>query len=93
MTGATVLKQVQQMRLEELYERQQRRKLTMGGTAEMIGMTGRTFRRWCGHYNAEGANGLQDRRLLRASTRGARGRGVADGCPVRDSVHRLAARR
>jgi transposase len=57
------------MRFEELYARQQRRELTMGDAAEMLGVTERTFRRWRGRYEAEGAEGLQDRRLGRASAR------------------------
>jgi len=57
------------MRFEELYARQQRRELTMGDAAEMLGVTERTFRRWRGRYDAEGAEGLQDRRLGRASAR------------------------
>ena len=69
MTRATVLQEVRQMRFEELYARQQRRELTMGDAAEMLGVTERTFRRWRGRYDAEGAEGLQDRRLGRASAR------------------------
>ncbi|MEK7763203.1 MAG: ISNCY family transposase [Nitrospirota bacterium] len=69
MTRATVLQEVRQMRFEELYARQQRRELTMGDAAEMLGGTERTFRRWRGRYDAEGAEGLQDRRLGRASAR------------------------
>ena len=57
------------MRFEELYARRQRRELTMVEAAEMLGGTARTFRRWSGRYDAEGAEGLQDRRLGRASAR------------------------
>ena len=35
----------------------------------MLGVTERTFRRWSGRYDAEGADGLQDRRIGRASAR------------------------
>jgi len=69
MTRATVLQEVRQMRFEELYERRQRRELTMADAADMFGVTERTFRRWSGRYEAEGAEGLQDRRLGRASAR------------------------
>jgi len=65
MTRATVLQEVRQMRVEELYERRQRRTLTMAETAEMLGITERTFRRWSGRYDVEGAEGLQDRRIGR----------------------------
>jgi transposase len=57
------------MRFEELYERRQQRTLTIVEAAEMLGITERTFRRWSGRYQAEGAEGLQDRRLGRASAR------------------------
>ena len=69
MTWATVLQEVRQMRFEELYERRQRRTLTMTEAAEMLGITERTFRRWNGRYETEGAAGLQDRRIGRASAR------------------------
>jgi transposase len=57
------------MRFEELYGRRLRRELTMAEAAEMLGVTERTFRRWSGRYETEGAEGLQDRRLGRASAR------------------------
>lgn len=69
MTRATVLQEVRQMRFEELYERRQRRELTMAEAAEILGVTERTFRRWTGRYETDGATGLQDRRLGRASAR------------------------
>ena len=69
MTRARVLQEVRQMRFEELYERRQRRTLTMVEAAEMLGITERTFRRWSGRYHAEGAEGLQDRRIGRRSAR------------------------
>ena len=69
MTRATVLQEVRQMRFEELYARQHRRDLTMGEAAEILGVTERTFRRWRDRYDADGAEGLQDRRLGRPSGR------------------------
>ncbi len=69
MNRATVLQEVRQMRFEELYERRQRQTLTIVEAAEMLGVSERTFRRWSGRYQAEGAEGLQDRRLGRASAR------------------------
>lgn len=41
----------------------------MAEAAEVLGVTERTFRRWSGRYDAEGAEGLQDRRIGRASAR------------------------
>lgn len=69
MTRATVLQEVRQMRFEELYARRQRREITMAEAAEMLGITERTFRRWKDRYETEGAEGLQDRRIGRASAR------------------------
>jgi transposase len=69
MTRVTVLQEVRQMRFEELYERRQRRTLTMAAAAEILGITERTFRCWSGRYDAEGAEGLQDRRIGRLSAR------------------------
>lgn len=69
MTRATVLQEVRQMRFEGLYARRQRRELTMAEAAEMLGVTERTFRRWSTRYEAEGMEGLEDRRLGRASAR------------------------
>ncbi len=69
MSWTTVRQEVRRMRFEELYGRRQRRELTMAEAAEMLGITERTFRRWSGRYDAEGAEGLQDRRLGRPSAR------------------------
>lgn len=57
------------MRFEELYERRQRREITMVEAAEMLGITERTFRRWNDRYETEGAEGLQDRRIGQPSAR------------------------
>jgi len=69
MTRTTVLPEVSQMRFEERYARQHRRDLTMGEAAERLGVAERTFRRWRDRYDADGAEGLQDRRLGRPSGR------------------------
>lgn len=69
MTRATVLQEVSRTRFEELYERRQRRELTMAEAAEMLVVTERTFRRWSTRYEAEGVTGLADRRLGQASAR------------------------
>ena len=69
MTRANVLQEVRQMRFEELYTRRQRRELTMVEAAELLGVTERTFRRWSTRYETEGIEGLEDRRLGRASAR------------------------
>ena len=60
MIRARFLQEVRQMRFEELYERRQRRTLTMAEAGEMLGVTERTFRRWSGRYHAEGAEERHD---------------------------------
>ncbi|MCG3776947.1 MAG: hypothetical protein JW395_3821 [Nitrospira sp.] len=45
MTRAGVLQEVRQMRFEELYERRQRRTLTMAEAAEILGITERRPRK------------------------------------------------
>lgn len=69
MTRARILQEVRQRRFEELYARRQRRELTMAEAAEMLGVTERTFRRWSTRYEVDGAAGLADRRMGRASAR------------------------
>lgn len=69
MTRARVLQEVRRMRFEELYDRRQRRELTMVEAAEILGVTERTFRRWSTRYEADGVAGLEDQRLGRASAR------------------------
>lgn len=57
------------MRFEERYERRPRRTLTRAEAAEIVGITERTCRRWSGRDATEGVEGLQDRRIGRASAR------------------------
>jgi transposase len=59
------------MKFEEVYERTCRAVLSSGEAAEVLGVSERTFRRWRGRFEAEGAEGLYDRRLGRASARRA----------------------
>ena len=57
------------MRFEELFERRQRRTLTMAEAAEILVGTARTFRRWRGRDATEGTVGLQDQQIGRVSAR------------------------
>ena len=68
MTRATILQEVRQMRFDELCTRQHRRELTMAEAAGTLGVTERLFRRWHDRYEADGAQGLQDRRGARSYT-------------------------
>jgi len=57
------------MKFEDVYGRSYRGELSQQEAAEILGMSERTFRRWCTRYAAAGADGLYDRRLGRASAR------------------------
>ncbi len=59
------------MKFEEVYGRSYRGELSQLEAAEILGMSERTFRRYRDRFEAEGAAGLYDRRLGRASARRA----------------------
>ena len=59
------------MKFEEVYGRTHRGGLSQAEAAEVLGVSERTFRRWRDRYEAEGAEGLYDRRLGRVSARSA----------------------
>ena len=57
--------------VREVYGRTHRGGLSQAEAAEVLGVSERTFRRWRDRYEAEGADGLYDRRLGRLSARRA----------------------
>ena len=59
------------MKFEEVYGRSYRGELSQMEASEILGVSERTFRRWRDRLEAEGAEGLYDRRLGRASSRRA----------------------
>jgi transposase len=59
------------MKFEEVYDRTFGGVLSVAEAAEILGMSERTFRRWRDRFEAEGADGLYDRRLGRVSARRA----------------------
>jgi transposase len=59
------------MKFEDVYGRTYMGELSHSEAAEVLGMSERTFRRYRDRYEAEGAEGLYDRRLGRASARRA----------------------
>jgi transposase len=67
------------MKFEDVYGRWQQRRLSQTEAAEILGMSERTFRRWRDRYQDEGAAGLCDRRLGKASAKRVPG----------DQVHEL----
>ena len=67
------------MKFEEVYGRTLRGELSQAEAGEIPGMSDRTFRRWRDRFEADGAEGLYDRRLGRVSARRARCGGRGDG--------------
>jgi transposase len=59
------------MKFEEVYGRTRAGMLSQEEAAELLGISERTFRRWRGRFEAEGADGLYDRRLGKVSARRA----------------------
>jgi transposase len=59
------------MKFEEVYDRTVGGVLSVAEAAEILGMSERNFRRWRDRFEAEGADGLYDRRLGRVSARRA----------------------
>jgi transposase len=69
MKRTEVLQEVRMMRFEEIHDRFRRGRLSALEAAEWLGVSERTFRRMRGRYDMEGAAGLLDRRLGKASVR------------------------
>ncbi|WP_170991496.1 helix-turn-helix domain-containing protein, partial [Bradyrhizobium elkanii] len=59
------------MRFSSLLERTEAKELTQEAAAEVLGISVRTFQRWAERYEAEGDDGLVDRRMGRRSPRRA----------------------
>src|SRR5579863_9270534 len=71
MRRATVLWEVFVRRFEEAFEQYQDRGLTAEEAGELLGMSGRNFRRLCIRYEEDGVEGLRDRRIGKVSPRRA----------------------
>jgi hypothetical protein len=69
-----------------VFERYEASKLNQIDAAALLGISDRTFRRWCVRFDDCGEAGLLDRRLGRA---GADSAGVTDRDPVSDPLQRL----
>ena len=67
MRRASVLWEVFVTRFEDAFEQYQRRRLTGEEAGELLGMSGRNFRRLCARYEEDGIVGLRDRRLGKVS--------------------------
>jgi hypothetical protein len=69
MKRTEVLQGIRTIKFEDIYERTAARELSQVEAADILGGSERTFRRWRDRYEAEGAEGLYDRRLGRISAR------------------------
>ena len=69
MGRTEVLQGIRLMKFEEILERTRFRELSQGEAASVLGVSERTFRRWRGRFEADGAEGLYDRRLGKVSGR------------------------
>ncbi len=67
MRRTEVLEGLREMKFEEIHDRFRRGRLSLAEAADCLGVSERTFRRWRGRYDSEGAAGLLDRRLGKAS--------------------------
>lgn len=71
MRRASLLWEVYVLRFEEALERYRKRRLTADEAGELLGMSGRHFRRLIGRYEEDGRDGLRDRRVGKPSPRRA----------------------
>jgi hypothetical protein len=71
MRRTEVLQGLRLMKVEEIYDRACRGWLSQAEAAEILGVSERSFRRWRDRFEAAGAEGLYDRRLVAVSVRRA----------------------
>jgi hypothetical protein len=64
-------------RFQEAFEQYEKRRLTGEEAGELLGMSGRNFRRLCARYEEDGVEGLCDRRIGKVSPRRAPERELA----------------
>ena len=69
MRRTEVLQGLRLMKFEDVYGKTHRGELSQSEAAEILGMSERTFRRWRDRFEADGADGLYDRRLGKVSAR------------------------
>ena len=69
MRRSEALQGVRMIRFRSVLGRYDADELNQIEAAAMLGITERTFRRWCRRFEEEGESGLQDRRLGRASAK------------------------
>jgi transposase len=70
MRRTELLQELRKMRFEEVYDAWGAGRLNQEEAARILGVCGRTFRRYVGRYEEEGLDGLKDRRLESAMSKG-----------------------
>jgi hypothetical protein len=71
MRRTTMLWEVFVTRFQEAFEQYEKRRLSSEEAGELLGMSGRNFRRLCLRYEEDGIEGLRDRRIGKVSPRRA----------------------
>lgn len=71
MRRTTMLWEVFVTRFEEAFGQYRRRRLSAEEAGDLLGVSGRHFRRLCDRYEEEGSEGLRDRRIGKVSPRRA----------------------
>ena len=71
MGKSKLLQEIRMMQFEQLYGNWQAKRLSEEEAAELLGISTRTFRRWSRKFEADGADGLADKRLETPSNRAA----------------------
>src|SRR5215470_8062625 len=71
MRRTAMLWEVFVRRFEEAFEQYEKHRLTGEEAGELLGMSGRNFRRLCVRYEEDGVEGLRDRRIGKVSPRRA----------------------
>ena len=69
MRRSEALQGVRMIRFQSVLGRYEADELNQIGAAEMLGVSERTFRRWCRRFEDDGEAGLLDRRLGRPSAK------------------------
>jgi len=71
MRRTEILQEIRKMRFEEAYSVWTEGRLTQEEAARIVGVCGRTFRRYINRYEEHGLKGLLDKRLTQVSSRRA----------------------
>lgn len=71
MNRTELLQKIRTMQFKQIYRRWKNKELRQQDAAEILNMSERTFRRYVVRYEAEGIEGLLDKRIERSSPRAA----------------------